>query len=85
MAAMNSLTDRATLIAAGLLANPHLVELRDVSDPDTIAAHAVRIAHAVKRAAKATPSSALPKPPKPPKAPKAPKVKKSKQEKLTDD
>jgi hypothetical protein len=79
MAAMNSLTDRATLIAAGLLANPHLVELRDVSDPDTIAAHAVRIAHAVKRAAKANPNSALPKPPK------APKVKKSKQAKLTED
>lgn len=70
MADMNSLTDRATIIAAGLLANPHLVELRDLGEPDAISAHAVRIAHAVRRAAKENPRAAIPKPRKPKKAPK---------------
>jgi hypothetical protein len=79
-----NLTDRATIIAAGILANPHLVELRDLAEPDAIATHAVRIAHAVRRAAKTNPSGALPKPPKapkPPKPPKPPKQKKSKRNK----
>ena len=50
--ANNSLTDRATIIAAGLCANSGIVKAVDLSDPDTLATHAVRIARAVRKASR---------------------------------
>ena len=53
----STLTDRATIIAAGLYANPNMVEMGDLVDPSGIATHAVRIAHAVRRAARENPNA----------------------------
>lgn len=50
--ANSSLTDRATIIAAGLFANANLAKAVDLSDPAALAAHAVRIARAVRKASR---------------------------------
>lgn len=50
--ANNSLTDRATIIAAGLCANSGIVKSVDISDPSALATHAVRIARAVRDASR---------------------------------
>ena len=50
--ANSSLTDRATLIAAGLCANSSIGKAVDLSDPAALASHAVRIARAVRKAAR---------------------------------
>ena len=50
--ANSSLTDRTTLIAAGLCANSSIGKAVDLSDPAALATHAVRIARAVRKAAR---------------------------------
>lgn len=50
--ANNSLTDRATIIAAGLCANSGIVKTVDITDPTALATHAVRIARAVRKASR---------------------------------
>lgn len=55
--ANNSLTDRATIIAAGLCANSGVVKTVDISDPSALATHAVRIARAVRNASRKNPKS----------------------------
>jgi hypothetical protein len=52
MARNESLTDRATIIAAGLCANANLAKAADLSDPSALAAQAVLIARAVRKAAR---------------------------------
>lgn len=52
MASNNSLTDRATIIAAGLCANANIAKAVDLADPTALATHAVRIARAVRKAAR---------------------------------
>jgi hypothetical protein len=52
MASNDSLTDRATIIAAGLYANANIAKAVDLSDPSGLAAHAVLIARAVRKAAR---------------------------------
>ena len=50
--ANSSLTDRATIIAAGLYANANIAKAVDLSDPAALAGHAVRIARAVRKASR---------------------------------
>lgn len=50
--ANQSLTDRATIIAAGLCANSGIVKTVDITDPAALATHAVRIARAVRKASR---------------------------------
>ena len=53
--ANSSLTDRATIIAAGLCANSGIVKAVDITDPAALATHAVRIARAVREASEVKP------------------------------